>query len=79
MSQTEDRNEAFAELLRLSSGQHLLLVRASAPMRYNLSPTPSRLRRAQEQSGNILVLVDSLSDAEGPWAWLYKVQPQERP
>ncbi len=79
VSQTEDRNEAFAELLRLSSGQHLLLVRASAPMRYNLSPTPSRLRRAQEQSGNTLVLVDSLSDAEGPWAWLYKVQPQERP
>ena len=75
VSQTTDRNQAFADLLSLSSGQHLLLVRPSAPMRYNLSPTPSRLRKAQELSGTTLVLAESLSDAEGEWAWLYRVYP----
>lgn len=78
-SQAKDRNQAFAELLRYASGQHLLLVRPSAPMRYNLSPTGSRLNKAQELSGMQIQLVDSLRDAEGEWAWLYQVRPATSP
>ena len=74
-SHAANRTQAFADFLRLSTGHHLLLVRPSAPMRYNLSPTPSRLRKAQELCGCTLLLADSLSDAEGQWAWLYRVQP----
>ncbi|MFT5586307.1 MAG: hypothetical protein ACI9VR_003904 [Cognaticolwellia sp.] len=75
VSQATDRNQAFADFLRLSTGHHLLLVRPSAPMRYNLSPTTSRLRKAQELCGCTLLLDESLSDSEGEWAWLYRVQP----
>jgi hypothetical protein len=73
-SHAANRTQAFADFLRLSTGHHLLLVRPSAPMRYNLSPTTSRLRKAQELCGCTLLLADSLSDAEGQWAWLYRVQ-----
>ncbi len=78
-SQAKDRNHAFAELLRFSSGHHLLLVRPSAPMRYNLSPMGSRLNKAQELSGMHIQLVDSLSDGDGAWAWLYEVRPATSP
>ncbi|MED5370914.1 MAG: hypothetical protein VX899_07880 [Myxococcota bacterium] len=75
VSHASDREQAWVELLRLAQGQHLLLIRPSAPMRYNLSPTKSRVHKAQEQSGVTLELVDTLEDGEGTWAWLYKVPP----
>ena len=59
------RPRALAGWVTGARGAHLLVVRPSAPMIYNLSPTP------EEMAELGAVEVDRLEDGEGWWAVLY--------
>jgi hypothetical protein len=62
------RKDALADWVDASRGHHLLVVRRSAPMIYNLTPKPAEL----EELG--AVEVDRLEDDQGAWAVLYEVR-----
>ena len=61
------RQAALSDWVDASRGHHLLVVRRSAPMIYNLTPKPEELAKLGA------VEVDRLEDDEGAWAVLYEV------
>jgi hypothetical protein len=65
---------ALDDLLRGAKGAHYLVVRRSAPMIYNLTPSPKTLQEAEERTGLRVEEVASLEDEEGKWARLYTVR-----
>jgi hypothetical protein len=70
----EARDEALADLLRGSAGACVLIVRPSAPMIYNLWPTPKAIGEAAKSQGLQVTSLGELRDARGAWAWLYAVE-----
>ncbi|MCK6522371.1 glycosyltransferase family 39 protein [Myxococcota bacterium] len=69
----ESPDEALASLLRGSVGECVLIVRSSAPMIYNLRPSPKAMRVAAESVGLEVTTLTELSDGRGAWAWLYQI------
>jgi len=68
------RKEALPAVLERSAGGHYLVVRPSAPMIYNLSPTPDDVLETAAAEGLNATPVETLSDARGEWAWLYTLR-----
>ena len=65
------RKKALPSVLERSANGHYLVVRPSAPMIYNLSPTPDEVLGAAVARGLNVTPVETLHDAHGEWAWLY--------
>ena len=65
------RGEALPGLLREAAGGHFLVVSASAPMIYNLRPSPGTLSDAAEQAG---VSVEAVGQTADGGALLYAVR-----
>ena len=66
------RETFTADLLRAASGDHLLTVKASAPMIYNLRTRGRHLAAAAQAAGVALEVVASLPEEQ---ATLYRVRP----
>lgn len=64
------RDALLDELLRRARGGHLLVVRPSAPMIYNLTPSAARLRVVAERTGTTVTAVGALPQDS---ATLYRV------
>ncbi len=61
-----ERDEALADWVEGAAGGHVLVVRRSAPMIYNLTPSPSQMAELGA------VEIDRLEDEQGWWAVLYR-------
>ena len=66
------REDALDDWVASASGDHLLVVRRSAPMIYNLTPSP------EELSERGAIEIARLEDDQGAWAVLYAV-PEQAP
>lgn len=66
-------SESLDALLQAASGDHYLVVRKSAPMIYNLSPTPKDLEKAAERTGLRIDEIGFIDDDLGKWARLYAI------
>ncbi len=71
---SRDRDALLGNLLRAVQGGHYLVVRPSAPMIYNLTPSDKGLRLAAAGVGLSVDLQGQLQDGEGTWARLYRVR-----
>ena len=69
------RTRFTAELLQAAAGDHLLTVKASAPMIYNLRTRGRHLTEAARAAGVALSVVAELPGAQ---ATLYRVEPTYR-
>ena len=60
--QDDGRDHLLVELLERAAGDHLLIVKPSAAMLYNLSPGVARVQRAAQGAGLKLEVVGRLPD-----------------
>ena len=67
------REDALDDWVASAAGDHLLVVRRSAPMIYNLTPSPQEL----DERGAIEIA--RLEDEQGAWAVLYDVPAKDQP
>jgi hypothetical protein len=74
LSYSRDRRSLLDGLLLQAEGGHYIAVRPSAPMIYDLRPSQADLIRATHETGEEAMEVDSLNDATGTWARLYRVK-----
>ncbi|MCB9743243.1 MAG: hypothetical protein H6740_11635 [Alphaproteobacteria bacterium] len=68
------RDAALVDILRAAQGEHYLVVRPSARMIYNLSPSERTLLQAAAAADLGIERVEALEDADGPWAELWRVR-----
>lgn len=67
-----------AAILGLAAGGHYLALRPTAPMIYTWSPGPRDVARLAEGAPWTATEVGRLTDAEGAWATLYRVEAVSR-
>lgn len=70
--QDDGRDTLLSALLRRAEGAHLLIVKPTVPMIYNLSPGPARVLRTAEKEGLHARIVGKLPDEA---AVLYVIEP----
>ena len=64
---------ALPDLIAAAKGSHLLVVRPTAPMIYNLTPNIEELTTIAASIGAVVKPVSKLEDKQGAWAELYAV------
>lgn len=70
-----EREQALEALLQGAVGGSYLVVRPSAPMIYNLSPSPAQLAEAAQRAGVTVTRCGGLADTRGEWATVYQIGP----